>query len=74
VIAARAGARRLETAFLAGGISAFGLGDAIARMTEIRYDQIQGFYIQRPVPAAEFDHWMSQRPVPISGLAHGAGA
>lgn len=35
-IAARAGTRRLETAFLAGGISAFGLGDAISRVAEMR--------------------------------------
>ncbi len=37
-------------------------------------DQIQGFYISRPVPAAEFDHWMSRRSARVSGLAHGTGA
>jgi EAL domain-containing protein (putative c-di-GMP-specific phosphodiesterase class I) len=35
-------------------------------------DQIQGFFISRPVPAAELDHWMSKRPVAVSALAHGA--
>jgi diguanylate cyclase (GGDEF)-like protein len=37
-------------------------------------DQIQGFYISRPVPAAELDHWMSQRVVQVSEVSHGTGA
>jgi diguanylate cyclase (GGDEF)-like protein len=45
-----------------------------SELTRYGCDQIQGFYVSRPVPAAEFDHWMTQRSLHFSGQAHGAGA
>ena len=47
---------------------------AYSELSRYGCDQIQGFYISRPVPAAEFDHWMSRRSARVSGLAHGARA
>ena len=44
-----------------------------AELTRFGCDQIQGFYISRPVPAVELDHWLSQRHTAVSGRAHGAG-
>ena len=34
---------------------------AYTELTRLRCDQAQGYYISRPVPAAELDHWLSTR-------------
>jgi diguanylate cyclase (GGDEF)-like protein len=34
---------------------------AYAKLTRLGCDQAQGFSISRPLPAAEFDHWLSNR-------------
>ena len=37
-------------------------GPTYSELSRFGCDQIQGFYVSRPVPAAALDHWMSQRP------------
>jgi diguanylate cyclase (GGDEF)-like protein len=37
---------------------------AYAELTRLGCDQAQGYYMSRPVPAAELDHWLSTRPAP----------
>jgi len=34
---------------------------AYTELTRLGCDQAQGYYISRPVPAAELDHWLSTR-------------
>ena len=34
---------------------------AYTEPTRLGCDQAQGYYISRPVPAAELDHWLSTR-------------
>ncbi len=45
-----------------------GVEDQIAYTELAGYacDQVQGFFISRPVPAAELELWMSRRGVPSS--------
>ncbi len=51
-----------------------------AELTRYGCDQVQGFYVSRPVPAAELDTWMAHRSLGsgagrvASGQAHAAGA
>jgi diguanylate cyclase (GGDEF)-like protein len=35
---------------------------ALSELTRLGCDQAQGYYLCRPVPSAELDHWLSQRP------------
>ena len=35
---------------------------AYAELRRLGCDQVQGFSISRPLPAAELDHWLSNRP------------
>jgi len=35
---------------------------AYAALTRLGCDQAQGFFMSRPVPAAELDHWLNNRP------------
>jgi len=37
---------------------------AYTELTRLRCDQAQGYYMSRPVPAAELDHWLNTRPAP----------
>jgi diguanylate cyclase len=40
---------------------------AYTELARLGCDQAQGYYISRPVPAAELDHWLStRRPLPTS--------
>ncbi|MEP7369613.1 MAG: EAL domain-containing protein, partial [Dermatophilaceae bacterium] len=32
-----------------------------AELTRLGCDQAQGYYVSRPVPAAELDHWLNAR-------------
>jgi EAL domain-containing protein (putative c-di-GMP-specific phosphodiesterase class I) len=34
---------------------------AYTELTRLGCDQAQGYYMSRPVPAAELDHWLSTR-------------
>ena len=45
-----------------------------SELTRYGCDQIQGFYISRPVPAAELDAWISERVSVRSGQPHAARA
>jgi diguanylate cyclase (GGDEF)-like protein len=40
---------------------------ALAELTRLGCDQAQGYYLCRPVPPAELDHWLSQRPASVPG-------
>ena len=64
---ARAAALVASTISLAHSLGlrmvAEGVEDQVAYAELSRYgcDQVQGFYISRPMPAAELDHWLAQR-------------
>jgi EAL domain-containing protein (putative c-di-GMP-specific phosphodiesterase class I) len=36
-------------------------GAAYAELARLGCDQAQGYYMSRPVPAAELDHWLRSR-------------
>ncbi|MEO5980841.1 MAG: EAL domain-containing protein [Pedococcus sp.] len=38
---------------------------AYAELTRLGCDQAQGFYMSRPVPAAELDHWLNSRDASV---------
>lgn len=52
-----------------------GVEDSVAYTELTRYgcDQVQGFYVCRPIPAAELDRWLDGRlgvPIPRPAAAH----
>jgi diguanylate cyclase len=41
---------------------------AYAELTRLGCDQAQGYYMSRPVPAAQLDHWLTQRHATTAAL------
>ena len=45
---------------------------ALTELTRLGCDQAQGYYLSRPVPPAELDHWLNQRAtMPTNQLRSG---
>ena len=46
---------------------------AFAELGRLGCDQAQGFFMSRPVPAADFDHWLETRANTVSRDASSGG-
>jgi diguanylate cyclase len=44
---------------------------AYAMLTRLGCDQAQGYFLSRPIPAAELDHWLSTRPANVWSHSRG---